>query len=51
VEPDKAEKIPKFKVEPDKAEKIRELKAKFVYGELSKEEYQEELEKLERSAK
>lgn len=34
---------------PDKAEQIRELKAKFVYGELSKDEYQRELEKLEGS--
>jgi hypothetical protein len=32
----------------DKEEKIRELKARFVYGELSKKEYQQELERLER---
>lgn len=34
------------KKRPDKAEKIRELKARFVYGELSRDEYQKELEKL-----
>jgi hypothetical protein len=33
----------------EKAEKIRELKAKFVYGEVSRDEYQRELERLERS--
>ncbi|KYK28157.1 MAG: hypothetical protein HXS48_21045 [Theionarchaea archaeon] len=32
--------------ESDKSEQIRELKAKFVYGELSKDEYQKELEKV-----
>ncbi|KYK35006.1 MAG: hypothetical protein AYK18_04000 [Theionarchaea archaeon DG-70] len=35
--------------ESDKQRQIRELKAKFVYGELSKDEYQRELERLERS--
>lgn len=33
----------------EKSEKIRELKAKFVYGEVSRDEYQRELERLERS--
>lgn len=33
----------------DKEEQIRELKAKFVFGELSKDEYHEELKRLERS--
>jgi LPXTG-motif cell wall-anchored protein len=33
----------------DKLEKVRELKARFVYGELSRDEYQREMEKLERS--
>ena len=33
----------------EKAEKIRELKARFVYGEVSREEYQRELESLEHS--
>lgn len=32
----------------EKEEEMRELKAKFVYGELSKEEYQRELKKLEK---
>jgi hypothetical protein len=40
---------PKPSKEADKAGQIRELKAKFVYGELSKDEYHKELEKLERS--
>ena len=35
----------------NKEEQIRELKARFVYGELSRDEYRQELEKLERSAK
>jgi uncharacterized membrane protein len=35
----------------DREEQIRELKARFVYGELSRDEYRQELEKLERSAK
>jgi uncharacterized membrane protein len=35
--------------ESEKAEKIRELKAKFVYGEVSRDEYQKELERLEHS--
>lgn len=35
----------------DKSEQIRVLKAKFVYGELSRDQYQKELEKLERSEK
>ncbi len=40
-----------LKAEPDRSEQIRELKARFVYGELSKDEYQRELEKLEHSTK
>ena len=40
-----------LKLESDKSEQIRELKARFVYGELSKDEYQRELEKLEHSTK
>lgn len=47
---ERLEKKPEKK-ESDKQGQIRELKAKFVYGELSKDEYQRELEKLERSAK
>ncbi|MBU6997612.1 MAG: hypothetical protein HXS41_08805 [Theionarchaea archaeon] len=35
--------------ESQKAEKIRELKARFVYGEVSRDEYKKELKKLERS--
>lgn len=35
----------------DKEEQIRDLKARFVYGELSRDEYHQELEKLERSTK
>ncbi|MBU7015858.1 MAG: DUF4350 domain-containing protein [Theionarchaea archaeon] len=35
--------------ESEKAEKIRELKARFVYGEVSRDEYQRELERLEHS--
>ena len=45
---------PKESVKPEeskKQEQIRELKAKFVYGELSRDEYQRKVEELERSAK
>lgn len=37
--------------ESEKQEQIRELKAKFVYGELSRDEYHQKIEELERSAK
>jgi uncharacterized membrane protein len=37
--------------EKKKQEKIRKLKTRFVYGELSKEEYQEKVKELEQSFK